>query len=183
MKSSNFRPTLSPEIILIAPICFSQMCCGTVANVITAWINVKDLLFFFSNERSSTFMYKALWVVTSPGGSCRTHTYISFWVTIHRKSDMKYKMTHNKKSLHSLTNSVQCFFVFHMSTMPFHIFHTFSLHYAQSALMSVLCMDKSGSKAFKIILKGFHLLPYHYMKLNQPCLVLSPHDSFIEKRL
>lgn len=67
-----------------------------------------------------------------------------------------------KKSVHPLSASVLCFFVFYLSPMNFHTFHTFSTHNAQSAQMSVLCVDKSGSEAFQI----------HFKRLSSTALSL-----------
>lgn len=57
------------------------------------------------------------------------------------------QMKEQHKSVHSVIDRVLlCSFVFHLSP----IFHTFLLHYAESAQMSVLFMDKRGLKAFQI---------------------------------
>ena len=51
---------------------------------------------------------------------------------------------------------------FDLSPMHFHIFHTFSKHYAQNPQMLALCMVKGGSKASQI----------HFKRLSSPSLSL-----------
>lgn len=68
--------------------------------------------------------------------------------------------------IHPLSDNVLCFFVYFLSPMHFQIIHTFLPHYAQSSQISVLCMDKRGSKACQIHFKRLSSCSYHYMKLK-----------------
>lgn len=102
---------------------------------------------------------------------CRTQREFSF-AFMNKYSSIffqEYKMIQGKeekKSFHPQSDNILYFFVYFLSPMHFQIIHTFLPHYAQSSKISVLCMDKRGSKACQIHFKRLSSCSYHYMKLE-----------------
>lgn len=71
----------------------------------------------------------------------------------------------DRKSFHKVTMFCP-FLIYFLSPMPFHINHTFSLHDARSSQISVLSVDKNGSKTCQIHFTRLSSCSYHNMKLK-----------------
>lgn len=139
------------------------------------WVNQHILVGFFTERPTLHFRKRRCpW-----GGSCtqvtghgtlRVHWHVwvwlktgriyhnlllSFWISIHLYSE-------ENKSVHPVT-------VFSLFSTCLPCFSRFSIHFHR--IMQVLRCQyfewiKEDQRHFKFILKGFHLLPYHYMKLK-----------------